>query len=275
MARLMVDEQALIQHLRDDSLLSILESRPPKPANKPRWYAWRPLTAAAAGLVFGALCSTVVYGFISQSQTAIHETPISVFDPGFENPSARLDRGLPHQAGEWGVNAESTIVTAENGVQPAEGQRMLRLHPRDPAEKNRVTQAYQLIDLRTLPSAEAIGLAELRLTASFAAARRDSSARYRVQAIVLAQPPDQVYEGFWEKAEEQGSVSISQKFSVPPSKPDTSPWNTISLKVPLPPAAQTLAIILGAMPPENDVQEPTVHYLDAVRVDLLTPQPVP
>ena len=56
MARLMVDEQALISRLRDDSIVALLEPAPE--AESPlrttsRWFAWRPLTAAAAGIVFG------------------------------------------------------------------------------------------------------------------------------------------------------------------------------------------------------------------------------
>ena len=50
-ARLMVDEQALISRLRDDSIVALLEPAPKAETplrTSTRWFAWRPFTAAAA-----------------------------------------------------------------------------------------------------------------------------------------------------------------------------------------------------------------------------------
>ena len=86
MARLLVDEQALISRLRDDSIVSLLGTEPAVSATyaaKPaRWYSWRPATAAAAGIVFGMLCTSVLFGYVVQR--AVQRFPLAVFDPGFE-----------------------------------------------------------------------------------------------------------------------------------------------------------------------------------------------
>ena len=64
MPRLLVDEQALIHRLRDDSIVSLLDAEssalPSKSVRTPRWYSWRPLTAAAAGIVFGMFCISLL-----------------------------------------------------------------------------------------------------------------------------------------------------------------------------------------------------------------------
>jgi hypothetical protein len=276
MARLLVDEQALVHTLRDRDIAALLDAVPSESSSVPPASSdrrrprprrpWPPLWAAAAGLAFGAFGSSMVYGYIAQQREFVHVTPVEVFDPGFEDSEAAFDTNLPHAPGQWGVNAASVSVTAENGVRPLVGERMLRLGPRDEAERIRTSRAYQMIDLRPLSAAASGDSAEIRVTASFAAARGDASARYRIHAVILAVPPESANRDFWEQAEELGAVSISRNFNVPPGE---DRWHTHSLRVPVPPEAKTLVLVLGALPPEDPAAEAEAHYLDDVRVDLL------
>ncbi|MFN0074950.1 MAG: hypothetical protein ACKVY0_00595 [Prosthecobacter sp.] len=270
MARLLVDEQVLISRLRDDSIVSLLDPAPMslvKVARTPRWFTWRPLTAAAAGIVFGMFCTSMVFGYVSQRAT-VKKVPLVVFDQGLESVEAVFDKGLPHQPGQWGVDS-ARLVTAENGVQPKEGQRMLRLEPipREKNVKNLASRVYQVLDLRALPTDANNGSAEVQVTASFFATKSEISSRYLIRAFALNEKPEQATKDFWSKTEDDGVVSMAQRF-------DTSPgdrgWHSFSLKMPLPHGSQTLIFILGAVPPEDAAMEASVHYLDEVSVTLLT-----
>jgi hypothetical protein len=270
MARLLVDEQALISRLRDDSIVSLLDPAPTsqvKVTKATRWISWRPLTAAAAGIVFGMFCTSMVFGYVTQ-RVAVKKMPLKVFDPGMENLEAVFDKSLPHQAGKWGVDS-ARVVTTENGVSPKEGQRMLRLEPipREKNVKNLASRVYQVIDLRSLPFDAINGTAEVQVTASFFATKSEISSRYLIRAFALSEAPEQATKDFWSKREDDGVVSMAQRFD---TLPGDRGWHSFSLKMPLPPGSQTLVLILGAVPPEDVSTDASVHYLDEVSVSLLT-----
>lgn len=276
LARLMVDEQALIIRLRDDRIVSLLDSTPAmhkaSKVRAPRWYSWRPLTAAAAGIVFGMFCTSVVFGFVNQ-RAAVKKVPLSVFDAGLEDATQVLKDGLPSHAGQWGMDAAS-VVAAEGQVRPLQGDRMMRLEPisREKQVKNHTSRAYQVLDLRSQPMSVLEGDTEVQVTASFCATNSDVSSRYLIRAIALDEAPDQATKNFWSKVESDGVVSESQRFD---TLPDDSGWHTFSMKLRLPQGSKTLVLVLGAVPPEDAAQPTFVHYLDDVQVSLLTPQPLP
>jgi hypothetical protein len=270
MARLLVEEQALIHRLRDDGIVSLLDAAPAGVREKgllpAHPYPWRPLTAAAAGIVFGMLCSSVVYGFVVQQVPDVKRVPLVLFDPGLES-AAPLDEGLPDEIGRWGVDSAG-IVAAENGVQPREGEHMLRLDPipREKDVKNHTSRVYQVLDLRTVSSGELERGAEVEVEASFFATAGETGSRYLIRGVALDEAPEQATDHFWSKTENDDVISVSQRY-------DTSPgdrgWQTFSLKMPLPRGAKTLVVILGAVPPEDASMEASVHYLDEVSVSLL------
>lgn len=126
MARLMVDEQALINRLRDDSIMALLEPSlatvTPLRASM-RWSAWRPLTAAAAaGIVFGMFCTSVVFGFGVRSL----EKVVSLLQESFESGPAPLVTGIPQELNQW-TGDDSEIVEKCEGVKPAQGTKMVRV----------------------------------------------------------------------------------------------------------------------------------------------------
>jgi hypothetical protein len=125
MARLMVDEQALINRLRDDSIVALLE---PAQATEtslrttPRWFAWPPLTAAAAGLVIGLFSASMVFGFGVRSL----ERVVSLFQESFEGGPAPLVTGMPQEVNLWSGDF-SEIVEKYEGVKPKDGTKMARV----------------------------------------------------------------------------------------------------------------------------------------------------
>ncbi len=274
MARLMVDEHALIHRLRDDSIVSLLDPAPPeapaKVARFPRWFSRRPLTAAAAGIVCGMLCTSVVYGLVAQRAGVVKKVPLVVYNPGLESAETIVARGVPNGVGQWGADS-ATVVTTENGVQPREGRRMLRLEPisREKNVKNLPFRAYQVLDLRSLPMPDVAGYAEVQVTASFFAANSDVPSRYLIRAFALRETPEQATQSFWPKSQEDGVASVAQRFE---TAPGDRGWHTFSLKMPLPSGAQSLVFILGAGPADDSSGEASPHYLDDVHVSVLIPQ---
>ncbi len=125
MARLMVDEQALISRLRDDSIVALLA---PAPATETalrtstRWFAWRPLTAAAAGLVIGLFSASMVFGFGVRSL----ERVVSLFQESFESGPAPLVKGMPQEVNLWSGDYSEIVETYE-AVKPAQGKKMARV----------------------------------------------------------------------------------------------------------------------------------------------------
>ncbi|MFM2176453.1 MAG: hypothetical protein RL015_551 [Verrucomicrobiota bacterium] len=257
----------------DSALAGVRRSQPSVAApRRSVWLSWRPLTAAAAGIVFGMLCTSVVFGFVNQ-QAAVKKVPLLAFDAGLEDVTQTLKDGLPDRVGQWGMD-EASIVAAEENVLPLQGERMLRLEPIPPQKpvKNHTSRVYQMLDLRSQPVAMMNGEVEAEVTASFCATNSDLSSRYLIRAIALDEAPETATKNFWSKVESDGVVSESQRFDTLPGK---SGWHTFSMKLRLPPGSQTLVLIFGAVPSEDTSRPALVHYLDDVQASLLTPPPLP
>jgi hypothetical protein len=257
----------------ESALAGVRRSQPSVAApRRSVWLSWRPLTAAAAGIVFGMLCTSVVFGFVNQ-QAAVKKVPLLAFDAGLEDVTQTLKDGLPDRVGQWGMD-EASIVVAEENVLPLQGERMLRLEPIPPQKpvKNHTSRVYQMLDLRSQPVAMMNGEVEAEVTASFCATNSDLSSRYLIRAIALDEAPETATKNFWSKVESDGVVSESQRFDTLPGK---SGWHTFSMKLRLPPGSQTLVLIFGAVPSEDTSRPALVHYLDDVQASLLTPPPLP
>ena len=234
---------------------------------------WRPITAAAAGLVFGMFCTSMVFGFVSQQAGAVNSVPLSVFDAGLEDEKQILKDGLPVLSGQWGMDAAS-IVPSEGQVRPLQGKRMMRLEPipHEKPVKNHTSRVYQVLDLTSQPLAMINGEAEVEVTASFCAAKSDFSSRYLIRAVALDEEPEVAIKNFWSKVESDGVVSESQRFD---TVPEDAGWHTFSMKLRLPPESKTLVLIFGAVPPVDASLPALVHYLDNVQVTLCTTQSLP
>ena len=125
MARLMVDEQALISRLRDDVIVELLEptrAQQTTPPMRSRWLAWRPLTAVAAGILFGLFGASMVFG-VGGRWT---EKVTSLFRESFESGPAPLVTGVPQQPNQWSGDF-SELVGEQQGVKPAHGTKMIRM----------------------------------------------------------------------------------------------------------------------------------------------------
>jgi len=144
-----------------------------KTASPARWLAWRPLTAAAAGIAIGLFCATVAWAVTSPRAVATAERLFALADGGFENDVAGA--GFPKQTGAWSGDAAEVVVT--DGVKAREGRRMLRFVKAEGdanATDGRALacDVFQLVDLRPLrANFGAEGDSLLELSASILDAR--------------------------------------------------------------------------------------------------------
>lgn len=252
----------------DAALRQEAESRlikTPEKFTKPaRWQAWRPLTAAAAGIVIGMFCASVVFGYVAL-RPAFQTLPMPVFDPGFEGVKP-LDTGIPHRSEEWGVRS-AQITKAEKNVQPREGGRMLRMEPvlGNEADENFSSVAYQVLDLSQMPRGNMASMVEAEVTAAFAAAG-DDKARYIMRVVALDESPESATRDFWTKVDKSEVVSMTQRFE---ALSGADGWQSHSVKIPVPSSARSLMIVISVLVPRHQSTPPRPHYLDDVQVSLI------
>lgn len=139
----------------------------------PRWFAWRPLTAAAAGIAIGLFCATVAWAVTSPRAVATAERLFALVDGGFEN--GVVGTGFPKQTSVWSGDAAEVVVA--EGAPAREGRRMLRFVKAEadanaPDGRALACDVFQLVDLRPLRAS--LGVSDdalLELSASFRDAR--------------------------------------------------------------------------------------------------------
>ena len=228
------------------------------------WQAWRPMTAAAAGVAIGMFCTSVVFGYVSLRPSS-QSLPMPVFDPGFEAMKP-LDTGIPHRSEEWGVRS-AQVTTAERRVQPKEGNHMLRMQPvlGNEADENFSAGAYQVLDLSQMPRDNMTSMVEAEVTASFAAAG-DDKARYIMRVVALDESPESATRDFWAKADKSEVVSMTQRFE---ALSGADGWQSHSVKIPVPSSARSLVIVISVLVPRHTSTPLAPHYLDDVQVSLI------
>ena len=240
-------------------------------AQKPaRWLTWRPLTAAAAGIVFGMFCTSVVFGFVVQRGFE-KKTPLAVAAPGFEDAHMPLSTGFPGGPGQWGGDS-AQVVDAENGVTPKEGKLMLRLEPMSKGVPRiyQVLDLHQVLDLQSMPLSVGGESRDIEISASFASADRETAMRYVIRAFAVTEAPESL-DAAWFDRREEAIASVTRGMDVTPG---TKSWQTFNVKIQVPRAARSLVLFFGVRTPDRAART-SPHYLDDVRVSLLTPLPLP
>ena len=253
-------DSALRQEATEKPLSSRVGS--PKPA---RWLSWRPLTAAAAGIVFGMLCTSVVFGFVVQRGFE-NKTPLAVVAPSFEDPQITLAKGFPEATAHWGGD-EARVVNAENGVEAKQGRFMLRL---EPSAKGSPRIVYQVLDLTALDWSANGETREIEITASFAAAHPGSDVRYMIRAFAAAEARQNL-DATWFDHRDEAIASASRRLDVMES---SNRWATLSVKIQVPRVARSLVLFFGVRTPDKTSPK-AAHYLDDVHVSLIEPQALP
>ena len=183
MARLMVDEQALISRLREDGIVELLEpARAPKPAPRirTRWFARRPIMAMSAGILFGLFGASVLLGFGLGGRWT--EKVMVLLQDGFEQGAAPLVTGVPQQLNQWSGDF-SELVGEQQGVRPAHGTKMIRMLRSDyegkiSSKRNFQGDLMRIVDVRPFSREINGGEVVLSTSALFNAAPFPETERY-------------------------------------------------------------------------------------------------
>jgi hypothetical protein len=169
--------------LYQDNECSLAELKPRSRVESPRtgfsWLSWRPLTAAAAGIVFGMLCTSVVFGF---GVVRSLERVVSLFQESFESGPAPLVTGIPQEVNLWSGDY-SEIVETHEGVKPKDGTKMARVLRSDydgktSSKPSKQGDLMRIVDVRPFLREANGGEVVITLSALFNAAPFPEAERY-------------------------------------------------------------------------------------------------
>lgn len=235
-----------------------------------RWLSWRPLAAAAAGIMLGMLCTSVVFGYLVPALNS----PVRLMEESFEQSETPRAAGVPTTAGIWsGDFAE--ITGAQQGVAPRSGGNMWRFLRADnvqatAAKANYVGEAMLVLDLKSLHGTGGKTGGQIEISAWFAQGQAvpESLYHWNIKAAAFhGQVPDAPrLWGKWDDA----SVCLGGR-EVQAER--SGRWQRVSMTMLLPANADFLvfecAVVQRHPPITEGVAEFPAHYLDDVRVRLL------
>lgn len=254
---------AAVHGLLEDSLqqasLRVITGQDTRAQNPvARWFQWRPLTSAAAGLAFGIFGASMVWAYALPMASRAVERTVSVLSEGFEDPQFTPNRRFPMEANQWSGDLVAS-VEAEAEVTPLEGQRMLRL-TLTPGRK--LSHAWRIVDLADYPALAHTETRRLEVSAAFNAPEPAGALRYRVRLAAFSQKPTAL-RAIWSDESMLFDTMIEQVVRNVWTKPDDRRWQTVQASLEIPPGTRSIVISLAAGATDPD-QSPEVHYLDEV-----------
>lgn len=242
------------------------------------WFSWRPLTAAAAGIVFGMLCTSAVFGFVVPAAGKV----MTLLQEGFESGPAPLVTGVPIEAGKWsGDFAE--VVGEQQGVKPETGRKMLRLLRADFEGKARVegnyfADVYRLVDVRPYQREFVDGGAVVQLSAAFNAFAFPTEEAFggsvAVHALNAATDVDGSRPSEWSIESESLAMARNHRLNL---DRDPGTWQRLDTELRLPPNTEFLLIRISVNHSTPSQRRATFdgHYLDDVRLSMARRAPLP
>jgi hypothetical protein len=238
----------------------------------PRWFAWRPLTAAAAGLVIGLFSASMVFAY---GMPKAVQRLLALANAGFEEPVAPLPDGIPVRYGVWsGDFAEP--VGEQQGIVPHEGKHMFRFLRSDSEQVSGGPpfngNIYQLIDARVWRNAINSGTAVVDWSAWFNCVREAPGTPSTFEASVWAFAGDPSFvQKNWEETLHQKLAYSSWRVV---ADGDPASWQRIAGSMIVPPDTDFLVIELKVLPekpaPVNGAVTFAGHYADDVQLILRT-----
>lgn len=234
------------------------------------WLQWRPLTAAAAGIILGMFCTSLVFAYASPRSAATRRL---LWSESFESGVIQTIPGLPTEPGTWSGD-EARVVGPENGLQPKGGSKMLRFVSATFAGENARQSiwgdVYRLVSLKD----QVKGKALLRVTAGFDGTNFPTGEEYScdVELCALEEDPANAPQPLTLPWVRENSASVAaRKF---PMKGDGI-WQEAMAEVPVSPQTRYVLVHLAVLrrkpfPPAAPVTF-NAHYLDDVKCEILSP----
>jgi hypothetical protein len=265
----------------DDLASRVLHFVQAEPRNRvnARWLSWRPLTAAAAGIVFGMFCTSMVFGFGVRSL----ERVVSLFQESFESGPAPVVTGIPQEVNLWSGDL-SEIVETYGGVKPAQGTKMVRVLRSDFEGKTSSKPSLQgdlmrVVDVRPFLREANGGELVITLSGLLNAAPFREAEHYEGAVTLWAPGPQFPTEDNLMDDALAHSVGLCR-----PLDRDPATWQKASTRLLLPPGTERVLLkaSFSPMPVSGKSQSPLPdhvtfagHFLDDVRASVSLRKAVP
>jgi hypothetical protein len=225
-----------------------------KAAEKPQtrkgtgWLSWRPLAAAAAGIVLGIFCTSAVFGYSSLRKE--RRLVLPVVDGSFEAMQVPVKAGFPAVAGLW----QGDEGIRESRADAPDGAHALRLNPVKSGARQ-FSYVHQIVPV------DAAG--RLELSTAF---HVGGDARQRAIARITSYdvPADQV-RSLAPHLLEDATSSAQRAITF-----EGNGWQKVHLSLQLPPGTRCVVIALGTRT-LNAISQPC--FVDAVEAALFVPEP--
>lgn len=239
------------------------ETRTQTPVAK--WFPWRPLASAAAGLAFGICGASMVWAYALPMAERTEERSIATLTEGFEKTELTPPRGFPRRANEWSGDL-SASVTAESGVAPIEGDRMMRLEQASPNSR-RFSYAWRIVDLAEHPAPGEEETRKVEVSAAFNTAGEARPLRYQIRLAAFSQEPGEVRQ-IWNHESVLFDTILQHAGRNVHVEADDPGWQLVLASMEIPPGTRSLLISLAASEADS-ASAPREYYLDDVRARLV------
>jgi hypothetical protein len=229
----------------------------PSPSRRTGWLSWRPLAAAAAGVVIGLFSATAVWAFASAKSPRVVKVPLA--DAGFEAGAPIPSSSVPQQPGQWSGDP-CAIVETQGRVHPRQGRRMLKFLAASNTgdfvgSKNMAADLWQVI---ALPGS---GARTVRIRAWFNA-DTEKQARFHIAAVAGNDVSASAKELWDQRYNESASLPFARTTMAVDHDPAT--WEAGELTLQVPPQARVLVIGIAAY---RLADEPADQWFPAQFVD--------
>ncbi|MFN0078915.1 MAG: hypothetical protein ACKVY0_20840 [Prosthecobacter sp.] len=290
------EEEAALPEAPRTSMLKLAQKMDTMVTSQTRkwtnWLSWRPLAAAAAGIVLGMFCTSVVFAYAVPSLGKV----ITLLQESFESGPAPLVTGIPVEAGQWSGDY-SEVVGEYRSVKPADGAKMLRFLRADyegkPGRDGYVGDVFRIIDVRDAEYDVARGDACVSVESRFFSLPQDVRGRalcgITIHALDALPTPDERLElmemGELAQAAAAGGTLRSGMSilatAVRNARLETTrdSWEVVRSELRLPPGTRFLLVHLSLLDPHGP-QAPQPRefaglFVDDVRVSLTHRPPLP
>lgn len=273
-------EEAELHAMLHSSLQgSLAVKAEPKPKTG-RAFLWRPLTAAAAGLVVGLFSASLVFGYMMPRAVATASRIFSLAEGSFETAMGRMASGFPSEFGLWSGDSADVVGTAV--VEAADGAHALRFVRAEREETlpnygAASCDVYQLVDLTALRTDADLGEATLELSVQFRDARESGGelVKFICRLYLFSGKPDSLH-AEWPVSQKDALAGGSGNFDSVGGAP--SEWHRVTTKVLMPPGADFAVIHLLAHKPKNPTGTEAAfgeQFADDVQLTLKTQPTLP
>jgi hypothetical protein len=241
------------------------------------WLSWRPLAAAAAGIVLGAFCASVVFAYVVPAL----EKVTTVLQESFESGPAPRVTGVPIETGHWSGDY-TEVVGEQQGVKPESGSKMLRFLRADyegkpNPEENHVGDLYRLIDMRPYREEFADGASVAQVSAAFNASEFPLDQRFDCSLTLYALDAESATNGSTRSGIKRSEAPLGIQKSRMTLDHHPATWQRLRSELRLPPSTDFLMVRICIQYPLKSAPRPTFtgHYVDDVRLTMARRNPLP